>query len=219
MADDTSHNKQLVKKTAAPKKRTARQDTKGKATRLRLLRAAAKVIAKHGYPGCTISRVTAEAKIAHGTFYFHFPSQQAMFDEILPSLGEEMLHEAAEALKGIDGFLELERRGVEFIFDHVTKYPYMYRLLTESEAHAPVAFHRQMNSMLNAYVKSLTRSLHAEEITGYDEDEMLVLATILLGARTYLMMKCRYDKSKDSDYFSSMTATYLKFIKYGVNAK
>lgn len=45
--------------------------------------AAMKCFAKAGYPEASIAAITGEAGVAHGTFYVHFPSKDALLDELL----------------------------------------------------------------------------------------------------------------------------------------
>src|SRR5688500_5955432 len=60
-------------------------------TREDLLHSAARVVGEVGYRDASVQRITAEAGIAQGTFYLYFPSRQALFDELLPHFGVEML--------------------------------------------------------------------------------------------------------------------------------
>jgi hypothetical protein len=53
-----------------------------------LFEAAAEVVGKYGYVGASISRITAKAKVAQGTFYNYFESRQHLLDQLLPVLGE-----------------------------------------------------------------------------------------------------------------------------------
>src|ERR1700759_5428746 len=118
-----------------PRKRTrsASQIQRNELTRSQLLEAAGKLIGKYGYAGCSIARVTARAKIAHGTFYLHFKSQQDLFDHVLPVLGSKMLEVIAGAIPDPRDVIDLERRGFQANFDYLTSHPYMYRVLTEAE--------------------------------------------------------------------------------------
>lgn len=53
------------------------------ATRLALKRAAMACFSRVGYDGASIGAITREAGVAHGTFYVHFPSKDAVMDELL----------------------------------------------------------------------------------------------------------------------------------------
>jgi TetR/AcrR family transcriptional regulator, acrAB operon repressor len=64
-------------------------------TRTRLLNAAQKVFAKHGYDAASVSLIAAEAGISKGALYVHFDSKEALFREIL--LGYVQRRSAATA--------------------------------------------------------------------------------------------------------------------------
>ena len=52
-------------------------------TRERLLAAAERVLARHGYSGASIDPVTAEAGYSKGAIYSNFESKEAVFLELL----------------------------------------------------------------------------------------------------------------------------------------
>ena len=52
-------------------------------TRERLLAAAERVLARHGYGGASIDLVTAEAGYSKGAIYSNFESKEAVFLELL----------------------------------------------------------------------------------------------------------------------------------------
>lgn len=196
--------------------RSATQIQRNEATRMQLLEAAGKMIGKYGYSGCTIARVTAKAKIAHGTFYLHFQSQQDMFDGVLPVLGARMLNAIAAAIQDTKDVIDLERRGFQANFDYLTKHPYMYRVLVEAELYAPKAFQQHMDSMTSAYARSLRRSKFAHQIEEFEDDELETIATMLIGARTYLLMRYGVVDNVVKPLPDGKLESYLKFIAHGI---
>lgn len=203
---------------AKPRKRrrSESQIQRNEATRLQLLEAAGKMIGKYGYSGCTIARVTAKAKIAHGTFYLHFQSQQDLFDQVLPILGARMLHAIAAAIQDPKDVIDLERRGFQANFDYLTKHAYMYRVLVEAELFAPKAFRQHMDGMTSAYARSLRRSKFAHQIDNFDDDEIETIATMLIGARTYLLMRYGVVDNVVKPLPEGKLESYLKFIALGI---
>ncbi|WP_197277009.1 TetR/AcrR family transcriptional regulator [Sphingomonas profundi] len=202
----------------APRKRrrSATQVQRNEATRLQLLEAAGKVIGKHGYAGCTIARVTTRTKIAHGTFYLHFASQQDLFDAVLPTLGGRMLASIGRAIHAATDAMELERRGFEANFAYLSRHPYMYRVLSEAELFAPAAFHGYMDRMTRGYVRSLQRSKAATQLADYSADELESIATMLIGARTYLLMRYGIESNAVKPLPAAKLDTYLKFVAHGI---
>ena len=202
--------------TSARRRQTPAKIQRNGQTRMKLLQAAGKIIGKYGYAGCTIARVTTQAKIAHGTFYLHFKSQQDLFETVLPALGGTMLHEIAEAIHNPKDIVDLERRGFQANFDYLTKHPYMYRVLSEAELYAPGAFHQHVDAMTSGYARSLRRSKFSKHIDGYTDEELETIATMLIGARTYLLMRYGVVKNSVKPLPPGKLEAYLKFISHGL---
>lgn len=200
------------------RQRSQTQIQRNEATRLQLLEAAGSVIGKYGYAGCTIARITAKTKIAHGTFYSHFSSQQDLFDNILPVLGGRMLSSIAAAIHDPKDIIDLERRGFQANFEYLTKYPYMYRLLAEAELYAPEAYLQHQNNIINGYTRSLRRSKFAHQLEDYEDDELETIAAMLVGARTYLLVRYGVVKHIVKPLPEGKIESYLKFIAHGILA-
>lgn len=200
------------------RRRSEAQLQKNEETRMRLLNAAARVIGKYGYAGCSIARVAARAKVAHGTFYLHFKSQQELFDLLLPTLGARMLDRISEAVRNAPSLLEVERRGLETNFAYLVAHPYMYRLMMEAELFAPTAFRAHIYMLIERYVRSLRRSLKDQDAPLYSDVELEQVASMLLGARSYLLMRfCAVD-GKIQPLSPDILDTYLRFVANGLKA-
>ncbi len=206
-------------KKPGKRRRSATQIQRNEATRLQLLEAAGRVIGKYGYAGCSIARVTAKTKIAHGTFYLHFGSQQDLFDAVLPVLGERMLAVIAAAIHDPKDVIDLERRGFQANFDFLTKHPHMYRVLTEAELFAPKAYKQHVDNMVAGYARSLRRSALAHKLEGFEADELETIATMLIGARTFLLMRYGVENNIVKQLPEGKLESYLKFIGHGINGQ
>ena len=214
VATDSAHAEKTPKRRAPSRAKVQRNEE----IRLKLIQAAGEIIGEHGYPGCSIARVTDRAGIAHGAFNKHFSSQQDLFDAVLPTVGASMLQYIRQAIQNPRGIIDLERRGFEANFDYLTEHPYMYRVLTEAELYAPAAFKSHIEAMVNGYTRSLRRSHYAHNIDGYDDDELEAIATMLIGARTYLLMRYAVVDNAVTALPSETLDTYLKFISHGLAA-
>lgn len=71
------------------------QQQRAWATRERILTAAARVFARHGYAAGTTDRIAAAAKLSIGSLYQYFPNK----DAILVALTQAHLDEAAQSLR------------------------------------------------------------------------------------------------------------------------
>lgn len=92
---------------------------KSAATRLRIMNAAASILAKQGYAGLRLSAVAEEAGLQTGSLYYHFQSKEQLVEEVLDwgvRVVYDHVRDRAEALgprataidritAAIDGFL------------------------------------------------------------------------------------------------------------------
>ncbi len=213
--------KEAQAEMAAPKPvrkrtRSLSQELRNQATRMKLLEAAGRVIGKYGYANCTISRVTARAKIAHGTFYLHFQSQQHLFDNILPVLGSRMLLFIGDALRDSDDVLDLERRGFAATFAYLVEHPYMVRVTEEAAFFAPEAYRQHIDDMVAGYARSLLRSRIGTQLEDFRPDELPMLAHLLIGARFQMLWQYRRENKIDAMPPADIVETYIKFISHGI---
>ncbi len=208
-----------TQKEIVPRQRrlSADKSDKNAAVRLRLIEAAARIIGRYGYSGCSISRITARAGVAHGAFYLHFANQQALFDEILPTMGALMLRHVSDAVHAARGVLELERLGLRANFDYLSKNPYMYRVLREAEVYAPTAFKRHLDDVMERYERSLQRSLRADQIRDFTRAELGTLASMLIGAREYLLLRFCIDGRTIRPLSDDMVEAYVRFVAHGLH--
>jgi len=193
-----------------------RQQRRNLETRKKLMEAAAKIVAEHGYAGASIARITAEAGVAHGAFYLHFPSRQDLFDKLLPAIGQDMIEQIGKATRQARSLADVEAQGVSANFRYLVEHHALFRVMTEAEYFAPDTYQEFISVLLERYANSLGRSRERGEIRGYDAEEMEVLATILMGARDFLLQ--RYVKSDDADKHKTKAATrtYLRFVLAGL---
>lgn len=182
-------------------------------TRLNIITCAGEIIGEHGYAGCTISRLTEMADIAHGTFYLYFKSQQDLFDHVLPELGGEMLGSIAEAIRNSKDAYDLEEKGFFSNFDYLTNHPYMYRVTMEAEIFAPKSFREYQTDTIFRYAKSLKRSLPEGKRSSFTAVELEAIAAMLIGARSHLLQMYGIDNWKIKKLPDHIVGAYLRFVK------
>lgn len=215
VADDKAQTGQ----PATRRRRSEAQQQKNEETRARLLNAAARVIGKYGYAGCSIARVAARAKVAHGTFYLHFKSQQDLFDQLLPALGAEMLEVIGKAVRDSKSLIELEHRGLVANFDYLVQHPYLHRVTSEAELYAPTAHRQYFEELAKPYKKSLRRSMAAQSRPAFSEEQLDAVISMLLGARYYLLTRFCVQGNSLKPLTRELTETYLRFVAEGLGVK
>lgn len=198
-----------------PKPRKTRAE-KAAQTRAELLRAATDVVGEMGYREASIARITQRAGIAQGTFYLYFENQQDLFDQLLPTLGQDLLGYLSRCVAGTKDILEVEEAGFRGFFDYLSENPAFFRILNEAEIAAPHAYERHFNLLQQHYMRALERSWKQGELPDFEPRELEVLVYILFAARSYLYL--RYSKSEDGPQPIPewVVQAFMKFVRGGI---
>lgn len=168
---------------------------RNESTRRRIFKAATKVVGKFGYAEASVSRITEEAGVAQGTFYNHFESRQELLDQLLPTIGLDMVNFIAErSAAGDAATRELDRFGA--FFDYLRQVPEFLRILNEAEFFAPAGYQKHFDNISTAFARILKRARNAGQIEGYSDDEIDVIVHIFMGARGYLSRRYSYSESR-----------------------
>ncbi|MDF1668364.1 MAG: TetR/AcrR family transcriptional regulator [Roseovarius sp.] len=198
-----------------PKPRRTRAE-KAAQTRAALLHAAAEVIAEVGYGDASIARITQRAGIAQGTFYLYFENQQDLFDQLLPTLGQDLLDYLSRCVAGTKDILEVEEAGFRGFFNYLIENPAFFRVLNEAEIAAPRAYERHFDLLRGHYMRALERSWKQGEFPDFEPRELEVLVYTLFAARSYLYL--RYSKSEDGPQPIPewVVQAFMKFVRGGI---
>jgi AcrR family transcriptional regulator len=188
-------------------------------TREQLMLSAAQLVGKHGYRDTSVQRITVDAGVAQGTFYLYFGSRQALFEELLPHFGLQMLEAVRARAAGARGFFKIEEIGVRAVLDYLTEHPWFWRLLNEAEGEAPLAWARHHEEVIRRYLKFLKRAQADGELASYAETELETLAQLLVAARDYIY-RCELIQHRPGKPIpDSVIRTYRKFIEHGLGRR
>ena len=203
--------------TKQPRPRRPRQNRaeRSEAIRQALFIAAARVVGRHGYADASIGKITAAAKVAHGTFYNYFESRQDLFEQLLPALGQLLLsHVTDEVAPVADGLAREEKRLLAW-FQFLGFHPEFYRILNEGEVFVPDVYRRHVEGFGAGYLRALRRAELRGELRDFTDEELEPVAYILLAARAYLSFRYARggEKSTVPDYVLS---AYMKLLRHGL---
>jgi AcrR family transcriptional regulator len=198
-----------------PRKRLTREQRAVDA-RAQIFAAAAEVVGKHGYTDASIGRITEAAGIAQGTFYLYFESRQALFDELLPHVGEDMFQFIGKRVVGARDVYELEERGLRAFFEYLENNPGFFRILNEAEVAAPKAHQRHFKQTADHFVASLQRSHRSGQIKEFDHDDLETVVYVFMAARSYLYL--RYVKGRESGARipEKVISAYMRLVRGGL---
>ncbi|HEX3218328.1 MAG TPA: TetR/AcrR family transcriptional regulator [Aestuariivirgaceae bacterium] len=199
----------------APRKLTRAE--KSQKIKRDLLAAAAKVVGKVGYSNAQVSRITAVANVGQGTFYNHFESRQDLFDQLLPTLGGELLDFIRVRAADAPNALEREKRSFKAFFEFLKENPEFYRILYEAEVFAPKAFAAHIERIAGAYVRTLERDATQGGVAAMDKNALEVLAFTLMGARHYLCMRFARKNGRVVDPPEWVVDTYMRLFAQGIS--
>jgi AcrR family transcriptional regulator len=82
-----------------PRRKLTRED-KRRANQGRILRAARKVFAQHGYHGATIGEIADEAGLSNGAVYYNFANKEDLFLALLDEWRTELIRDVETAVGG-----------------------------------------------------------------------------------------------------------------------
>lgn len=198
----------------------ARKTRAEKATenRHRLMHAAAEVVGTHGYAEASVSRIVERADLAQGTFYLYFESRQDLFDQLLPQVGGEALAFIRGQVGSAPDFMTMEERGMHAFFAYVVKNPSYFRILTEAEVAAPIAYEKYTANRTGRFLDTIIAAWRRGEVKGYTQRELGVLTQVMLAARTYLYHQYAKSPAGPKAVPQWVIAAYLKFVGRGLGA-
>lgn len=172
-----------------PEKKRVPRGKKVEMTRQRLLDAAIRVVGSAGYSGVTVRKVTSRADLAHGTFYNYFRSDQELFDQLLPHLGQQLFEYLDSRLEGAGSFLDNQEMILVATDEFIRDTPAFYRVMTEAEAFAPRAFRVYINNMVEWFIRNLYADESAKPLQMMDRQKLESLLLMVVASNHYLNMR------------------------------
>lgn len=191
-----------------------RRTDRSEATRLKLINVAARIIGKRGYAGCKIARVTSAAKIAHGAFYLHFESQQALFDQVVIVLGQQMVESVVGQIQTPADIRDAESQYVKASLAYLTKHTYMFEVVQRRRSETGMRTPDFQEISFERYV-SILRDLADPRLT---DAQLRVLTRMIMNARSTVFQLFKNEGGKETSTISEILDVYLEFMSKGVDA-
>jgi AcrR family transcriptional regulator len=217
--DETPAETKRTAITQSPATRRPRRLTrgeKGEKIKADLLRAAARIVGKVGYQNAMVSKITDVANVSQGTFYNYFESRQELFDQLLPSLGKELIDHIRTLAGGAPNAFEREKRSFVAFFEFMRLKPEFYRILYEAEIFAPRGYKLHVEQIAKLYVRTLEREAARGEITLSNREGPEAVAYMLMGARHYLCMRFARKNGRPVALPEGVLDTYLQIVSLGL---
>ena len=159
---------------------------KGERTRERLFEAAEQVFGKRGYHDASLVEITETAGVGLGTFYGHFESKRAIFEELLRIRGEELREALRDRVAGIVGRAARDEAGVRAYLGWIGEHPGMYAVARQAATLDPEAMGGWYEGIARDYAAALAAAMRDGEIPQADPE---ILAYAMMGVADFLAMR------------------------------
>jgi AcrR family transcriptional regulator len=209
---------QSVSTAGNPKPKLSRAERNDEVKR-RLFDAAAKVVGRLGYAEASVARITELAQVAQGTFYNHFENRQELLNQLLPTIGLQMIAFIQQHTNAAAPGAEKETERFRAFFEFLRVVPEFLRILNEAEVFAPSGYQRHLDNIATAYVRSLKRGRNAGDVDDYTDQELEVIVHILMGARGYLCRRYAYTEGSAHAVPEYVISAYEKLLGSGLFRK
>ena len=159
---------------------------KSEDTRRRILDAALRVASEHGFHRASVIRIAECAGVAVGNLHYHFGSREGLLLELMESLATQLLERVAAEVPPDVGYLDGEEAVFRAYLAWVHDNPAYVRLAEEARLHHPELYQRHMSMWLAIHRDRLSQGIARGELRRMDDDEIAVVAHLILGSRYFL---------------------------------
>jgi len=135
----------------------------GDRTRERIVGAALDTFAEQGFAGCSMRDVARKARIRVSSLYHYFPSKEALFQQIVDRMQEEMRGVVLSVMSKGLGLHELTRESTGRFFDFFNANPAYVRLGLHSRANGDTPIDR---SIINRWLGLMDGLMKPAEMQG-----------------------------------------------------
>lgn len=168
--------------TSVKMPRTAR----GRATRRKLLDAAAVEFGERGFHDASISDITRRAGTALGSFYTYFDSKDEIFRALVQHMSGEVARHAGAAIAGATGALEREERALAGFLEFARAHKEIYRIIDEAEFVDAASYRAHYETTAERILARLRAGAESGELRA-DADELHAWA--IMGMNVFLGLR------------------------------
>jgi AcrR family transcriptional regulator len=186
MAARGDHEVQVSPASDGKAPRTAR----GERTLRKILDAARREFADHGFAESSIVGITQRAGVALGTFYTYFDSKEAVFQALVWDMSSQVREQVGPVLGKASDAFDAERRALEAFLQFVRDHRDIYRIIDEAEFVDPAAYREHYETTAGRIVTRLTAARDKSDIdASFTDAQLEVLAWAMMGANVFLGLR------------------------------
>ncbi|MGW8327534.1 TetR/AcrR family transcriptional regulator [Streptomyces sp. NPDC055897] len=182
-------------------------------TRQRILDAAARVFAEHGYAAGTTNRIAERARVSIGSLYQYYPNKDAILVELLTrhldaGMAALSRHQDEPSPKSIEGVM---RRQVRSAIENHRDDPQLLRVMFEQGPRVPELLARVAQHELRhiAHTRRLLRGHPEVRVADLDVAARLVVSTVEMVVHRMMAGPGRIDIAHLEDELVTMLTRYL----------
>jgi AcrR family transcriptional regulator len=200
-------------KPHSPRKRG--KYAKSEETRERIFAAALKVAGGVGLHGASVAAIAEEAGVAIGNLHYHFGSRDELLFELSRFVVSELLGEVQAAIEQHDDFFAKDEAAFRTYLAYVRRNPACVRLGEEVRLHHPKLYDETNAMWLAMFRDAIHEGIARGELRAMRDDEVWVLAYLLLGTRYFVdQMILAAGRKRVSD--DAMIAAYINLTRNGL---
>ena len=159
---------------------------RGRRTLRVILDAAAAEFGERGFQGASISRITARAGVALGSFYTYFDSKEAVFRALVADMSKRVADAVRPHVESAPDGLAGEGAGLAAFLDFVRTHKEIYRIIDEAEFVDGEGYRRHYSSTVDRVAARLRAAGARGEVRadlGEIEAWAIVGMNVFLGLR------------------------------------
>lgn len=187
---------------------------RGRRTRAKLLSAAERVFGEMAFEHASIVEITRTAGVAQGTFYVYFESKQAIFTQLVDTLGEALRAALREATAGQSSRMSVEEAGFDAFLAFIQSHRHLYKIVRQAEFVDEALYRRYYQRLAKGYVRGLEAAMEQGEFASLDAE---AIAYALMGIFDFIGM--RWVLWEDSLPPPQVREAVLSFVRSGILAR
>jgi AcrR family transcriptional regulator len=192
--------------------------SKSQGTRERILAAALKVAATTGLHGASLAAIATKADVAIGNLHYHFGSREDLLTALMRQQVVELQAAVREAIDAHENFFAKDEAALRAYIRYIRTNPACVRLAEEVRVHRPKLYAETTELWLTMFRDAIRQGVRRGELRPLRENEVSVLAHLLLGAR-YFIDQMMADASGRPPSEDLMVATYVSLTRNGLESR
>lgn len=158
--------------------------------RERILDAAFHVFSRRGYREAGVDEVGRQAETSKGGVYFHFPTKEKLFLELLRSTADRLVGKVERSIDGIDDPIERADEALRTVLSVFAGHRTMARLFLIDAVGAGPAFQSELQALHERFISLIAEQLDAAVAAGsIGPLDSRVAATAWFGALNEVVMR------------------------------